>query len=64
MTNVEGMTKHEEFFVICASELHLSFVIAHSHVIHVIPSEVEGSRRATFEVTSSGSFDFAMRRSG
>jgi len=27
MTNVEGMTNHEEFFVICAFELPLSPVI-------------------------------------
>ena len=31
---------------------------------HVIPSAVEGSRRATFEVTSTSSFDSAALRSG
>ena len=59
MTNDERMTKHEGSLVICAFELPSSFA-----PIHVIPSEVEGSRRATFKVTSSGSFDFAMLRSG
>ena len=55
MTNDERLTKREGSFVICAFEVPPSLV-----PIHVIPSEVEGSRRATFKATFSGPFAFAM----